>query len=73
MASSSTEANATTRSTAYRVRVRPSPSRTASVRFPVTESVGMSRRLLTTSRAVASRPTGTAATTASSVICSDWT
>ena len=34
--------------------------RTASVFLPATASVGMSRRLLTTSSAVASAPTGTA-------------
>ena len=38
-----------------------SPRRTASVRLPVAASLGMSRRLFTTSSAVASSPTGTEA------------
>ncbi|CAB4836951.1 unannotated protein [freshwater metagenome] len=42
------------------MRVRLSPMRTARVSLPVTASVGMSRRLLTTSSAVAKSPTGTA-------------
>ena len=47
------------------LRVRASPSITASVRLPDTVSEGMSRRLLITSRAQASSPTGSAAATAS--------
>ena len=46
--------------TTYRMRVGWSPMRTASVFLPATVSVGMSRRLLITSRAVARQPTATA-------------
>ncbi len=45
----------------YRALVRWSPSTTASVRLPVSLSVGMSRRLLMTSSAQASRPIAAAA------------
>ena len=41
-------------------RARPRPSRTARVRLPARRSVSMSRTLLTTRIAAASRPTGTA-------------
>ena len=40
----------------YNHRVRRSPNRTASVRLPAARSVGMSRRLLTTSSAQATNP-----------------
>ena len=50
---------------AYSSRVRWSPASTASVRLPVAASVGISRRLLITSSAQASSPTGTAAASAS--------
>ena len=43
--------------------MRWSPMRTASVFFPATVSVGMSRRLLITSSAVARAPTATPQTT----------
>ena len=48
--------NAPTTQTRYSVRVRRSPSRTASVRLPLASSVGMSRRLFATRIATASRP-----------------
>ena len=47
--------------------------RTASVRLPAIVSEGMSRRLLITSRAHESRPTGTDAASASQVSRSIWT
>ena len=50
-----------------------SPSRTASVRLPATVSVGMSRRLLTTSSAQATAPTAHPITTLSAVIVSTAT
>ena len=49
----------------YSQRVRMSPRRTASVRLPEAVSPGMSRRLLTTSRAVTRNPTGMLAPSAS--------
>ena len=58
-------ANGTSAHPVYSARVRASPSMTASVRLPATVSDGMSRRLLITSSAQASRPTGNAATTPS--------
>ena len=58
-------ANGSSAQAAYSSRVRWSPATTASVRLPVAVSVGMSRRLLMTSSAQASSPTGTAAAKAS--------
>ena len=57
----------------YSRLVAGAPMRTARVRLPLAVSPGMSRRLLTTSRATASRPTGTAAATARPVIRPIWT
>ncbi len=56
-----TTRNGTSKATTYPVRVRASPSLTARVRLPACVSVGMSRRLLTISRAQASSPAGTEA------------
>ncbi len=59
------------RATRDQRRVEPpgarSPRRTARVRLPASRSVGMSRRLLTTSSAQARQPTGTLAASASPV------
>ena len=60
-------------STAYSTRVRWSPSFTASVRLPDTVSPGMSRRLFTTSSAVAKHPTITAQPNETHVISPSWT
>jgi len=57
----------------YSTRVRAGPSRTASVSLPVSASVSTSRRLLATSRAQASNPTGTDARRARPVSRSSWT
>ena len=51
----------------YQARVHRPPKRTASVRLPAAASWWRSRRLLTTSTAVASAPTGTAARSASRI------
>ena len=57
----------------YSQPARLRPRRTASVRFPLTVSVPMSRRLLASSRAVATRPTAAPANhttvTPSSRVC----
>jgi hypothetical protein len=68
-----TASTAPTKSATYSQRVRRSPMRTASVFFPARVSLGMSRRLFTTRRAVARKPTGTAVANASHVRSSLWT
>ncbi|SLI76514.1 Uncharacterised protein [Mycobacteroides abscessus subsp. abscessus] len=61
--SSSVITNGISSSTRCSVRVRASPSLTASVVFPVAVSVGMSRRLFATSTALEKAPTPTASAT----------
>src|ERR1700733_7650511 len=66
-ATATARANGTVIHAAYNHRVTDAPTRTAKVRLPAVSSVAMSRRLLTTSNATASRPTGTPARTDSDV------
>ena len=66
-------ANAAMTHARYSRRVRASPSRTASVRFPLAASVGMSRRLFATRIATASSPSAVPAHHASAVTVSTIT
>ena len=68
-----TSTKAQTSNPMYSTRVAGAPIRTASVFFFTAASPAMSRRLLTTSRATASSPTGTPARTDRPVIRPRWT
>ena len=65
--------NAARKQPARSARVRARPKRVASVRLPAAASVSMSRRLLSSRMASASRPQPAAAHQAAGVIRSSWT